>query len=78
MAKKKKSKKDKKILDDKIYIYNLEIAYNEKTGSIEYITESIAQEEPVGPIDTSWDYIEDYWDIDTLKLFDYLYEVGEA
>lgn len=78
MAQKKKSKKDKKVLDDKIFIYKLEIAYNEKSGSIEYITESVYEESNGGPIDTNWDYIEDYWDEETLKIFDTLYEVGEA
>ena len=75
---KKKSKKDKKVLDDKIFIYKLEIAYNEKSGSIEYITESICEKSPGGPIDSNWDYMEDYWDEETLKIFKSLYEVGEA
>ena len=57
MAKKKKSKENKKVLDDKLFIYRLEIAYNEKTGSIEYITESISQDAPAGTIDTNWDYM---------------------
>ena len=78
MAKKNKSKENKKVLDDKLFIYRLEIAYNEKTGSIEYITESISQDAPAGPIDTNWDYMEEYWDEETLKIFSSLYEVGEA
>ena len=78
MTDKKKSKEQKKQLDDKTFIYKLEIAYNEKSGTVEYITESISQEDPVGPIDNNFDYIEDYWDKETLDLFDYMYEVGEA
>ena len=78
MANKKKSKENKKVLDDKLFIYKLEIAYNEKTGSVEYITESISEDSPAGPIDTNFDYIEDYWDEETLKIFSSLYEVGEA
>ena len=78
MAIKKKSKKDKKQLDDTTLIYKLKIAYNEKTGIVEYITESICKESPAGPIDSSWDYMEDYWDDETLKIFESLYEVEEA
>ncbi len=78
MANKKKSKENKKVLDDKLYVYKLEIAYNESTGSIEYITESISENSEIGPIDSNFDYIEEYWDKETLDLFNSLYEVAEA
>ena len=78
MANKKKSKENKKVLDDKLYVYKLEIAYNESTGSIEYITESISENSEVGPINSNFDYIEEYWDKETLDLFNSLYEVAEA
>jgi|TARA_Y100000401_G_C8220439_1_gene173000 hypothetical protein len=78
MANKKKSDKEKKASDDKLYIYKLEIAYNEDNGVIEYISESIVKDSNAGPIDTNFDYIEEYWDEETLKLFDCLYEVAES
>jgi hypothetical protein len=78
MSDKKKSEQKNKQLDDKRFIYRLEIAYNEKTGVVEYITESICQDEPAGPIDTNFDYLEDYWDKETLELFNHLYLIGEA
>ena len=78
MANKKKSKENKKVLDDKLYVYKLEIAYNESNGSIEYITESISENSEIGPIDSNFDYIEEYWDKETLDLFNSLYEVAEA
>ena len=78
MDEKKKSKENKNKLEDTNLIYKLEIAYNEKTGVIEYITESVCKETPAGPVDSNFDYIEDYWDEETLRLFENLYEVGEA
>ena len=61
-------------------IYKLEIAVNPKEGSVEYIVEGFDEvgDEGIGPIDSNWDYLEDYWDNDTLDMFDGLYEVGES
>ena len=59
-------------------IYKLEIAYNEDRGTIEYICETIDKEGFSGPIDCSWEYLENYFDDEDLKMMDSLYEVGEA
>ena len=59
-------------------IYKLEIAYNEDKGTIEYICETIDKEGFSGPIDCSWEYLEDYFDEEGFALLDSLYEVGEA
>ena len=32
----------------------------------------------MGPIDSNFDFIEDYFDMDTFKLLEELYIVGEA
>jgi hypothetical protein len=70
---KKKSKLAKGCL-----IYKLEIAYNEKKDSVEYICETIDKEGFSGPIDCSWEYLEDYFDEEGFELLDSLYDVGEA
>tara|TARA_R100001163_G_scaffold65834_1_gene65484 strand:+ start:16420 stop:16656 length:237 start_codon:yes stop_codon:yes gene_type:complete len=61
-------------------IYKLEIAVNPKEGSVEYIVEGFDEvgEECPGPIDSNWDYLEDYWDEETLDIFNNMYEVGES
>ena len=59
-------------------IYTLEIVYDEKKGTIEHIAEGISTANPIGPIDSNFDFIEDYFDMDTLKLLEELYIVGEA
>jgi hypothetical protein len=59
-------------------IYRLEIKYNEKTGIIEYITETIVDSQDRGPIDTNFDYIEEHFDEEDLKLLERLYIVGES
>lgn len=68
----------KKKLAKGCLIYRLEIAYNEKDDTVEYICESIDEAGLNGPIDSSWDYLHDYFDEEDLKLMDELYEVGEA
>ena len=60
------------------FIYRLEIKYNEKTGVIEYITESIVDPEDRGPIDTNFDHIEEHFDEEDFKLLEKLYIVGES
>ena len=61
-------------------VYKLEIAVNPKEGSVEYIVEGFDEvgENEIGPIDSSWEYLEDYWDEETLDIFDSMYEVGES
>ena len=59
-------------------IYTLEIVYNEKEGTVEHICEGIATSNPVGPIDSNFDFIDDYFDVETLKLLEDLYIVGES
>ena len=59
-------------------IYTLEIVYNEENGTIEHIAEGIVTSNPVGPIDSNFDFIEDYFDLETLKLLEDLYIVGES
>jgi len=59
-------------------VYRLEIAYNKEEGTVEYICETIDEESFSGPIDSSWDYLTDYFDEEDLDVLDNLYEVGEA
>ena len=70
---KKKSKLSKGCL-----VYRLEIAYNEDKDCVEYICETIDKEGFSGPIDCSWEYLEDYFDEEDLRMLDSLYEVGES
>tara|TARA_R110002020_G_C16121857_1_gene760403 strand:- start:726 stop:935 length:210 start_codon:yes stop_codon:yes gene_type:complete len=67
----KKSKKGK-------LIYTLEIVYNEKGDTIEHICEGVSTLHPVGPINSNFDFIEEYFDLDTLELLENLYIVGES
>ena len=61
-------------------VYKLEIAINPKTSTVEYIVEGYdeigATEQ--GPIDSNWDYLEDYFDEEDFKLLESMYEVGES
>ena len=61
-------------------IYKLEIAVNPKEGSVEYIVEGFDEvgAEDIGPIDSNWEYLEEYWDEETLDIFSNMYEVGES
>ena len=59
-------------------IYTLEIVYDEKGDTIEHICESVSTSSPMGPIDSNFDFIEDYFDMDTFKLLEELYIVGES
>jgi hypothetical protein len=57
-------------------IYNLKICYNDKTGQLEYIQESIDVERKAlyyGTIDIS-----DYFDEEGLALMDEMYDVGSS
>ena len=68
----------KKKLAKGCLIYKLEIAYDDKRDAVEYICETIDREGFSGPIDCSWEYLEDYFDEEGLQLLDSLYDVGEA
>ena len=68
----------KKKLAKGCLIYKLEIAYDDKRDTVEYICETIDREGFSGPIDYSWQYLEDYFDEEGLQLLDSLYDVGEA
>ena len=68
----------KKKLAKGCLIYKLEIAYDDKRDTVEYICETIDREGFSGPIDCSWEYLEDYFDEEGLNLLDSLYDVGEA
>ena len=70
------NKKDK--LAKGCLIYKLEIAYNEDKDTIEYVCESVSKESFSGPINASWDYLEEYFDEEDFNMLDSLYEVGEA
>ena len=59
-------------------IYTLEIVYNQDKGTVEHIAEGIASTHPVGPINSNWDFIEEYFDLETLKMLEDLYIVGES
>lgn len=67
----------KKKLPKGCLVYKLEIAYSED-GSVEHILESVDKSGFRGPIDVSWEYIEEYFDEDDLAMMDSLYDVGEA
>ena len=57
-------------------VYNLKICYNDKTGQLEYIQESIDVERKtlyLGTIDIS-----DYFDEETMALMDEMYDVGDS
>ena len=68
----------KKKLAKGCLIYKLEIAYDDKRDTVEYICETIDREGFSGPIDHSWQYLEDYFDEEGFNLLDSLYDVGEA
>ena len=76
MSDKLNSKKKK--LAKGCLVYRLEIAYNEKKDCVEYICETIDKEGFSGPINCSWEYLEDYFDDEDIALMDSLYDVGEA
>ena len=61
-------------------IYKLEIAVNPEEGSVEYIVEAFDEigEVMPGPIDSSWDYLEEYFDEEDFEALENLYEVGES
>ena len=59
-------------------IYTLEIVYDEKGDIIEHIAEGIATTSPEGPIDSNFDYIEEYFDMEVFELLESLYIVAEA
>ena len=74
-----KLKKERDKLPKGTLVYKLEIAVNTKKGIVEYIVEGFDEiGNDMGPIDSSWDYLEDYWDEETLDIFNNLYEVGES
>ena len=59
-------------------IYKLEIVYDKNGENIEHICEGISSSNPVGPINSNFDYLEDYFDMETFKLLEDLYIVGES
>jgi len=71
-------KPNKKNLPKGCLIYKLEIAYNEDSGSVEYICESVDNQGFTGALDSSWDYLSDYFDEEDFELMDSLYDVGES
>ena len=61
-------------------VYKLEIAVNPEEGTVEYIVEGIDEvgESKMGPIDSNWDYLEDYFDEEDFETLGNLYIVGES
>ena len=59
-------------------IYTLEIVYNEKGDTIEHICEGVSEASPMGPINSNFDFIEEYFDNDSFNLLEDLYIVGES
>ena len=59
-------------------IYTLEIVYNKDEDTVEHICEGISTSNPIGPIDSNFDYLEEYFDMDTFKMLEDLYIVGES
>ena len=80
MIKDKKIKKERKKLKDGCLVYTLEIAVNPEEGTVEYIVEGIDEvgESKMGPIDSNWDYLEDYFDEEDFETLCNLYIVGES
>ena len=80
MIKSKKLNKERKKLKDGSLVYTLEIAVNPKEGTVEYIVEAIDEvgEVKPGPIDSSWDYLEDYFDEEDYEALGNQYDVGES
>lgn len=72
--------KERKKLPKGCIIYKLEIAVNPEEGSVEYIVEGFDETGDTfsGPIDSNWDYLEDYFDDEDIRLLETLYEVGES
>tara|TARA_Y100001938_G_C8002378_1_gene385429 strand:- start:725 stop:955 length:231 start_codon:yes stop_codon:yes gene_type:complete len=68
----------KKKLAKGCLVYRLEIAYDKDSNNIEYICETIDKEGFSGPIDISWEYMEEYFDDEDIAMMDSLYDVGEA
>ena len=60
------------------FIYKLEIVYDKKGETVQHICEGISTSNPVGPIDSNFDYLEEYFDIETFKWLDDMYIVGES
>ena len=75
-----KLKKERKKLPKGCIVYTLEIAVNPEEGTVEYIVEGIDEvgAKIPGPIDSSWDYLEDYFDEEDIKVLDEMYIVGES
>tara|TARA_R110000824_G_scaffold399399_1_gene604823 strand:+ start:875 stop:1102 length:228 start_codon:yes stop_codon:yes gene_type:complete len=59
-------------------VYKLEIAFNKKDKTIEYIYETMDDDAIIGPIDYSWEYLEEYFDEEDIAMMDSLYDVGES
>ena len=59
-------------------VYKLEIAFNKKSKTIEYIHETMDDDGFIGPIDFSWEYLEEYFDEEDIAMMDSLYDVGES
>ena len=80
MIKSKKLSKQRKKLKDGCLVYTLEIAVNPDEGTVEYIVEAIDEVGEVipGPIDSNWNYLEDYFDEEDFDVLDKLYDVGES
>ena len=60
--------------------YTLTISYNDESDQVEYITESLDNDEEdyqryfeVGTVD-----ITEYWDKEALDLIDQMYDIGDA
>ena len=80
MIKSKKLIKKREKLEDGSLIYTFEIAVNPKKGTVEYIVEGIDEVGEVipGPLDSNWNYLEDYFDEEDFDVLDKLYDVGES
>ena len=73
-----KINKKKNKLSKGCVVYKLEIAFNKKDKTIEYICETMDDDAIIGPIDYSWEYLEEYFDEEDIAMMDSLYDVGES
>ena len=78
MIKSKKLSKERTKLKKGTLVYTLEIAFHPEDGTVEYIVEAIDQTDEVSPVNSNFNYIEEYFDEEDFELLESIYEIGET
>ena len=78
MIKSKKLSKERTKFKKGTLIYTLEIAFHPDDGTVEYIVEAIDQTDEVSPVNSNFNYIEEYFDEEDFELLESIYEIGET